>query len=215
MANLLNEEVQGQIKEFLSRMKNPITMVLFTKEDPCETCKETRQLLSEVAPLNDRITVIEKDINKDKTDAEKYGITLTPSFVVLDEQGDYLGVKFNGIPAGHEINSFLNALIHMSGVELGLDEATIEKIRQIDKKVDIKVFVTLSCPHCPGAVETAHKLAMLNKNIEGSMIEAQTFHELSNKYQVSGVPKIVINDKHELIGNQPLDAFLREIANIK
>jgi len=190
-------------------------MVLFTQEGLCETCKETRQLLSEIEVLNDNITFVEKDLNNDADLAKQYGITLTPSFVILDENDEYLGVKFNGIPAGHEINSFLNALLHMSGKDLGLDEATINMIKNIDKKVDIKVFVTLSCPHCPGAVETAHKIAMLNKNVEASMIEAQTFHELSNKFDVSGVPKIVINDTEELMGNQPMDAFLNSISTLK
>jgi alkyl hydroperoxide reductase subunit AhpF len=60
-------------------------------------------------------------------------------------------------------------------------------------------------------VETAHRLAMLNPNIKGVMIEAQTFNEMSNKYKVSGVPKIVINDKHELLGNQPIEEFLNKI----
>ena len=43
------------------------------------------------------------------------------------------------------------------------------------------------------------------------MIEAQTFNEMSNKYKVSGVPKIVINDKYELLGNQPIEEFLSKI----
>jgi len=215
MEKLLNEEVSGQVKDYLAAMSKPIKMVLFTQEGLCETCKETRQLLSEIEVLNDNITFVEKDLNNDADLAKQYGITLTPSFVILDENDEYLGVKFNGIPAGHEINSFLNALLHMSGKDLGLDEATINMIKNIDKKVDIKVFVTLSCPHCPGAVETAHKIAMLNKNVEASMIEAQTFHELSNKFDVSGVPKIVINDTEELMGNQPMDAFLNSISTLK
>jgi alkyl hydroperoxide reductase subunit AhpF len=70
------------------------------------------------------------------------------------------------------------------------------------------------CPHCPGAVQKAHKLAMLNKNITGEMIEAQTFYELSESYRVSGVPKIVINETHELIGNQPIERFLDLIESI-
>ena len=52
---------------------------------------------------------------------------------------------------------------------------------------------------------------MLNKNIEGEMIEAQTFSDLSNKFNVSGVPKIVINDKYEMVGNQPIEEFLVQI----
>ncbi len=209
MSNLLNDEVKQQIKEFLKPMKNSVTMVLFTQEDgPCQTCKESRELLGEVSKLSDKVDYIEKDLNKDSDLAEEYGITLTPSFVVLNSEGEYTGVKFNGIPAGHEINSFLSALIDMSGIAPNFDASVIERIKNVKNKVNIKVFVTLSCPHCPGAVQNAHRIAMLNDNVEGEMIEAQTFGELSQKFNVSGVPKIVINDEHELTGNQPIEQFL-------
>jgi protein-disulfide isomerase len=55
---------------------------------------------------------------------------------------------------------------------------------------------------------------MLNNNIKGEMIEAQTFYDLSTKYNVSGVPKIVINDKFELLGNQPVEEFLKKIESL-
>ncbi len=209
MSNLLNDEVKQQIQEFLKPMKNSVTMVLFTQKDgPCQTCEESRELLGEVATLSDKVEYIEKDLQKDSEEASLYGVTMTPSFVVLNSEGEYTGVKFNGIPAGHEINSFLSALIDMSGVEPSFDAAVLERIKNVKKPVNIKVFVTLSCPHCPGAVQNAHRLAMLNDNIEGEMIEAQTFGTLSQKFNVSGVPKIVINDEHELTGNQPIEQFL-------
>lgn len=46
------------------------------------------------------------------------------------------------------------------------------------------------------------------------MIEAQTFYHLSEQYNVSGVPKIVINEKHELLGNQPIEAFLSQLEKL-
>jgi len=208
MSELLNEDVKKQINEVLTAMENPVKMVLFTKSMPCPTCKETKELLTEVSKLNDKLIVEVKDLENDKEDAEKYGVTYAPSFVVLDAEENYKGVKFIGIPAGHEINSFLSALIDMSGKDFGFDAAIKERVAKVDKPVNIKVFITLSCPHCPGAVQNAHRLAMLNENIEGEMIEAQTFNELSQKFNVSGVPKIVINDEHELVGNQPIEEYL-------
>ena len=45
--------------------------------------------------------------------------------------------------------------------------------------------------------------------------EAETkFESLSLKYNVSSVPKIIINDKYEFLGNQPIEAFLNEIEKI-
>jgi len=214
MEKLLNEDVSKQIKQALQPMQNNIKMVLFTKEGGCNTCEETKQLLTEVEPLNDKISVEFKDIDMDKDLAESFDVIDVPTFVVLNDKDEYRGVKFQGIPAGHEINSFLSALVFMSGLDLGLDPKIIERISKIDKPVDIKVFVTLSCPHCPGAVSTAHSLAMLNDHIQASMVESQTFFELSKKYNVSGVPKIIINEDHELLGNQPIDAFLSEIEKL-
>jgi glutaredoxin-like protein len=214
MKKLLNEELQNQIREFLNNMKDEVTFIFFASEKNCETCEQTKMLLSEISELTDKITFVEKSLENDKAHAEKYDITLAPSFVILDHEGKYKGVKFNGIPAGHEINSFLSAVIDMSGVEFGFEPEIIERIKKIDKPVNIKVFVTLSCPHCPGAVSNAHRLAMLNDNINSEMIEAQTFYDLSQKYKVSGVPKIVINEKHELMGNQPLEAYLNTLETL-
>lgn len=214
MEKLLNQDLQKQIGVFLNPMKENISIVLFTSESNCDSCKDTLQLLTEVSELSEKVTFVSKDIEKDAEEVKKYGVTMVPSFVMLDKDGNYKGVKFNGIPAGHEINSFLTAILDMSGVNFGFDDALIERIKNIKSPVNIKVFVTLSCPHCPGAVNKAHRLAMLNENIEGEMIEAQTFMELSNKFKVQGVPKIVINEKYELVGNQPIEAFLAELERI-
>lgn len=210
MEKLFNNEVAGQIKGILKDMINPITIKLFV-DGKCNTCLETLQILEETAELSDKITLVVHEINKDKDEAAKYDITLAPSFIFLDHLGAYRGVKFNGFPGGHEINSFISAIMEMSGHQFAFSDEVLKRISKIDKPVDIKVFVTLSCPHCPGAVETAHRIAMLNGNVKGQMIEAQTFHKMSEDYKVSGVPKIVINDKLELLGNQPIEEFLRQI----
>lgn len=212
MEKLLNKDVQDQLREAFNELKENVTMVLFTSENDCESCEATQGLLTEVAELSDKLSVQQFDLNSDE--AKVYDITLAPSFVLLNAKGEYQGVKFNGIPAGHEINSFISALIEMSGSESEIPTEIVDRIKKIDKPVNIKVFVTLSCPHCPGAVQKAHKIAMLNKNVVGEMVEAQTFYDLSTKFNVSGVPKIIINDSLELVGNQPIERFLEQIESL-
>lgn len=207
---IFDAQTRTQIGEILNDMIHPITLVLFTKNN-CYSCAETSQLLKEITEIKPIISLKEYDIEKNPEIAEQYDVTLTPSFVILDKDNQYKGVKFNGIPAGHEINSLISALIEMSGNEIAYKPEILNRIKRLDKPINIKVFVTLSCPHCPGAVQTAHRLAMLNTNIQSEMIEAQTFYDLSNKFKVSGVPKIIINDQYELVGNQPIEAFLETI----
>ncbi len=210
MEKIFNKEIAAQIKDILSSMKDNITIKLFISGE-CDTCLETKQLLLETEELSDKIKVEVLEVTDNVEEAKKYDITLTPTFVFLDSKGEYTGVRFSGFPGGHEINSYISALMSVSGLNPEISPQVLERIAKIDKPVDIKVFVTLSCPHCPPAVETAHLLAKLNPNIKGTMIEAQTFNEMSNKYKVSGVPKIVINDKYELLGNQPIEEFLSKI----
>ncbi len=213
MEKFLNNEIASQLSDVFSRMTKATKMVLFV-DGTCNTCLETKQLLEEVAELSDKLSLEVFEINESKEEAEKYDVTLTPSFIFLDDKGEYRGVKFNGFPGGHEINSFVAAIMEMGGAEHPLPPSVIERIKKIDKPVNIKVFVTLSCPHCPDAVSNAHRIAMLNSNVSGEMIEAQTFYEMSTKYNVSGVPKIVINDEHELVGNQPIEQFLNVIEKL-
>jgi len=212
--SLLNEEVRGQLSEVFEGMGSDVTIALFTKEENCETCGDTKSFMEEVSTLSDQLNLEIYDLDSDSEKAEAYKVDKVPAIVLLDADQKYQGVKFYGIPAGHEINSFVTGVMEVSGAGEDLPEDVLEQIKAIDKDVDIKVFVTLSCPHCPGAVAKAHKLALLNDKISSEMIEAQTFSELSEKFDVSGVPKIVINDEFELVGNQPLDKFLEEIAKI-
>jgi len=212
---LMNDEVANQLRTLFNDMKENVTIAFFTSTGECVSCEETHALLHEVEELSDKIHLAHYDIDKDYELAKAYNIEMVPSFVLLDHLGNNHGVKFNGIPAGHEINSFIPALLDMGQAHHDdVPEDYLKRIQAIDKPVNIKVFVTLSCPHCPGAVQKAHKLAMLNPNVEGEMVEAQTFVELSNRFNVSSVPKIVINDSIELVGNQPLDVILEAIENL-
>lgn len=208
---LFNEDLQKQLSEVFENMNKEITLALFTKEGQCYTCEETKAYMSEIEALSDKIHLKYFDLEKDAELAKQYNVEVVPSTVFLNDENAYQGVKFYGIPAGHEINSFVAAVMEVSGTGEDLPEALMKRIQAIEKPVNIKVFVTLGCPHCPGAVEKAHKLALLSPQVEGIMVEAETFGELSDKFNVSSVPKIVINDQYELIGNQPIEAFLKEI----
>ena len=208
---LLNEETREQLKEFFELMKDDVTIALFTKEEPCETCKETREFMGEIESITEKIHLEEFDLDKDHEKAKEYNVVMTPSIVLLDGEKNHRGVKFNGIPAGHEVNSFIKGIMEISGAADQLPESYQEELKTITKPVNIKVFVTLGCPHCAGAVEKAHKLALGSDLIDAEMIEAQTFNEVANKFQVSSVPKVVINDEFEFVGNQTLDTFIEEI----
>jgi predicted DsbA family dithiol-disulfide isomerase len=52
-------------------------------------------------------------------------------------------------------------------------------------------------------------MAFANEHITASAIEAMEFMDLSRKYQVSGVPKTIVNDAVEILGALPEEMFVR------
>jgi len=210
--SFLNEQIEDQLKEVFNGMTRDMTLAVFTKQSDCDSCDDTLAFMKEIEALSDKIHLEALDLEADKSRAEAYNVQMVPSIVLLNDQKAYVGIKFNGIPVGHEINSFIPAILEVSGTGEALPELFMEQLRALEKPVNIKVFVTLSCPHCAGAVQKAHKLALESPLIDAEMVEAQTFFDLSEKFNVSSVPKIVINDQYEFVGNQPLEVFLEEIA---
>ncbi len=211
---LFEEKVQNQLREILKIMKDEVKIVNFTQEIECPMCRETRAFAEEIATLSDKLSIKVYDLIKDKEMTKKYGVERIPALVLLDKDGVDHGVKFYGLPGGYEINSFLGSIIEMSGKHEELPADILSRIKKVDKDVHIQVFVGLGCPHCPAAVSIAHRMAMENSRIKGDMIDSSNFVHLSQKYNVTGVPKIVINEKYELMGAHPINTILDVIESM-
>lgn len=212
--SLFNKETREQLEKVLKVMKDNVNVLLFTDSEDCESCEDTHNFVEEISQLNHNIKFESFDVLKNKDVKEKYNVERVPTIILLDKDEKDHGIKFGGIPAGHEINSFVSGLIEVSGERETFPAEMMEELNKVDKKIDIKVFVTLGCPHCSGAVSKAHRLALQNDWINAEMIECATFPEMAEKYNVSGVPKIVINGSKEIMGNQPMDKFVEAIREV-
>lgn len=42
---MLNDEMREQLGKIFKDMKKDVTIVLFTKKEPCPTCEETREYM--------------------------------------------------------------------------------------------------------------------------------------------------------------------------
>lgn len=196
---MFTEEIKQQLRDILATLKDDV-QIRFLSDGKCPSCADAKEFIETLVSLSDKLHLEQID------HAE-----LVPAFELTATAYPDVSIRFHGIPGGHEINSFLQTIIELSTQASELPEDMLKRLKNIDRPTDIKVFVTLGCPHCPGAVSKAHRLAMENPLIKSQMIEAQTFYELSEKYNVSSVPKVVINETFEFVGNQPIEKFLEGI----
>ena len=219
---LLQEKDRIVVREkFEKELKDEVTILLFKKtsagiwtpnEDEdlvCRYCKETEELYKEVIELSDLLKLETYTIENNKEKFDEYKVERIPTAVI---KGHNKGlIRFVGIPAGYEFATLLEDLIDASRGKVDLKERNKRKVEAVKEPLHIQVFVTPTCPYCPRAVRIAHKMAFLNENILADMVEASEFPNLSEKYGVYAVPKIVVNDKVEFEGALPEDQFIREV----
>lgn len=216
MEKLLNEQVVSQISQTFEQMKEPVQILFFGSQDNCEYCTDTRQLLEEVAGIDEKVSLDFYDIKENADMAAKFNIERVPAIVIAAKDGDQVtdfGIQYSGIPAGHEFGTLINDIVLVSGRDSGLSAEAREYLKNLDKPLHLQVFVTPTCPHCPRAVLLAHQMAMENPAmIRAEGVEATEFPELANQFNVRGVPQTVINaGMGTVVGAMPEKNLLAEI----
>jgi glutaredoxin-like protein len=207
---ILTEQQRNDLRSTLfQNLTNAVTLTVFTQEFECDYCKETRELAEELASLSDKIKLQVFDFLKDKERAIEYAVDKIPAIVI--EGAKKAHTTFYGVPAGYEFGTLLKDIMQASRGETELTPATKKAISGVKVPVHIKVFVTPTCPYCPGMVSLAHQFAMENDKIKADMIEINEFPQLGVKYNVMGVPKTVINESVEILGMQHEEEFVRQI----
>lgn len=208
---LLNDALRGQIATVLGRMENNVTLV--TIVDPTnEKSIELRDLVIDIADLGDKLEAVVKTKGEDAALEAKVNADKFPVVAFLDKDGNYAGVKFHGVPGGHELNSFLLAIYNLAGPGQALDTSVLEAIKAVDKKVNIKVAVSLSCHLCPDVVVGAQRIAIENPNVEAEMLDIANFPELKTKHKVMSVPCMIVNDEKVTFGSKSIQDMLNFIA---
>jgi glutaredoxin-like protein len=195
--------------DFKEKLVDPVKMVVFTQELECQFCSDTRQLLQDLATLNDKLTAEIHDFVADAAKAKEYGVDKIPAIAIIGKK-DY-GVRIYGIPYGYELQTLIEAIINVSRGTTDLSDKTKSILKEVKSPVHIQVFVTLTCPHCPAAAAVAHKLAIESDLVKADVIETSEFPDLAVKYNVIGVPKIVINEKIEFVGAFNEDLFAEHV----
>ncbi|MFW6138376.1 MAG: protein disulfide oxidoreductase [Spirochaetota bacterium] len=210
---MLDQNTAQKAGQMLEQLRDAVNLVVFTQEVECSFCQQNTGLVKDVSELSERISYEVHDFANDRDAVEAFGVDKIPAICVVSEKKDY-GVRFYGVPSGYEFTSFLEAIKAVSTGQHRLSRESREKISLLQKPVHIQVFVTPTCPYCPRAVITAHKLAVLSDNIRSDMVESIEFPHLANKYSVMGVPRMVINEDDYIEGAVPEKVVVDKIMEV-
>lgn len=206
---LLNDEILQDVTKMLSSLPNNVQLIVFTTPDKCDYCEQIVQLVMEVANTSDKVTMEVNDFTKDHAKVEEYNIDKAPAIAIVGEK-DY-GIRFFGLPAGYEFSTLLHGITTVSKGSSDLDEQTKDYIANLKEDVHVQVFVTPTCPYCPGSATMAYSLAVESDKVRGEVVEASEFQELSGQYNVMGVPLNIINETERVEGSAPAAMMVEAI----
>jgi NADH-dependent peroxiredoxin subunit F len=176
---MLDSNIKSQLQAYFEKIVSPI--VLTATLDNSAKSAEMLELLNEVAELSDKISVSQ--------DGQSVNV---PSFTV-GKTGETARIAFSGLPMGHEMTSFILAILQSSGYPPKVEQDIIERIRGLDSKMRFQTFISLSCHNCPDVVQALNLMAALNSNIEHEMIDGALYQGLVDQYKIMAVPTVIVN----------------------
>ena len=142
---LISAPDQQRLRDAFAEMTRSVRLVFFTQTLGCDTCTAARQILDELPPLSDRITIEEVNFLLDTDKVKQYGIDRVPSIALVghDESGDHESrIRFAGAPSGYEFSSLIHAVLLVGGRPSSLNDAQRQRLATLEHPVVLQVFST-------------------------------------------------------------------------
>ncbi len=192
---MLDANIKTQLKSYFDNLTLPIEIVAYL--DDGEKSREMLELLKEVAALSNRISLNERrDANE-----------RTPSFALNRPDGN-IGIRFAGIPMGHEFTSLVLALLQVGGHPPKTSAETIAQIHNLEGSFRFETYISLTCQNCPEVVQALNLMAVINPNITHVMIDGALFQDEVTERQIMAVPTIYMNGEQFGQGRMSVDEIL-------
>lgn len=179
---MLTPEIKKALATYTTAMQSDAVFVL--QEGVHEKRTELLAFLTEVASTSNRLSVEERNVPK---------ILRSPVSFYLEVDGQNTGIKFSGIPSGHEFNSLILAVLNSTGTPSKLDDSLKAIVKSVNTPLNFEVFVSLSCHNCPDVVQALNQFSSLNPLISSEMIDGGLFSELVEDRNIQGVPTVFLN----------------------
>lgn len=206
---ILNDIQKEQIKKQFEKLTGDVELIVFTQENECLFCKDTRELILDLGTLSPKIKTKVYDFVKNGDEDLKYNIKRIPAIAIIGNK-DY-GIRYYGMPAGYEFPVIVDDIIDVSRGATSLPDSVKKRLSEIKKPVHLQIFVSPTCPFCPRAARMAHQLAIESEFIRSDVIEMIEFPYLVQKYNLMSVPHIVINEDTAFVGAQQIEFFIEQI----
>jgi len=208
----LPEDQRKALGEYLREFRETVPVHLFVKPGRNDAYAEfARKLMQDLARMTDKVVLF---LHEDDVDANgKHRVTRFPTLLI---DPDRYSIRFTGAPAGEEGQAFLHALMMVSTRRSFLSEKSKELLAGLGDKREIKVFVSPTCPYCPGQCVNAIKAAVERPDlISVECVETGENPDYAEEYSVGSIPHTVYADQFSTVGLESESAFVGQLVTLQ
>ncbi|WP_199456106.1 MULTISPECIES: alkyl hydroperoxide reductase subunit F [unclassified Marinobacter] len=195
---MLDANIKQQLQAYMEKLQQPIELV--AAYDDSKKSQELKELLEELEPMSSKISLR----TEESTDVRR------PSFAI-NRIGSDVGVRFAGIPMGHEFTSLVLALLQVGGHPSKASQELIEQIQELDGEFEFETYFSLSCQNCPDVVQALNLMSVLNPKVKHTSIDGALFQDEVEQREVMAVPSVYLNGQPWGQGRMTLEEIVAKL----
>lgn len=193
---MLDAELTKQLAQHLTLLRHPVELAAALDDSP--RARQMEELLTEVAALSDQITVTARDHQR------------RPSFAVV-RAGTDVSVRFAAIPLGHELTSFVLALLQVGGHPPTTKPEVIEQVQALQGEYHFTTYMSLTCQNCPEVVQSLNLMSVLNPAISHVAVDGALYSAEVEDKNILAVPTVYLNGAEFGQGRMTVEQILSTI----
>lgn len=191
---MLDQAIKTQLTAYFDLLESDLILTVSLAEGHDQS-KQMDEFVREVADLSPRLSIQYAKLDR------------TPSFRI-DRPDEESRITFAAIPLGHELESFVIALLQISGRPPKVDPAIIDRVSSIKEPLRFETFISLSCHICPAIVQALNLLSVINPNISHVTIDGGLFREEVAAKDIMAVPTVYLNGEEWSSGRTTLEEIV-------
>jgi alkyl hydroperoxide reductase subunit F len=194
---MLDNDIKQQVQSLFAKLQSEYTLDA--------TVPETHEYKSEFVEFLNDIAASSENI------ACKISNGAQLSFSLL-KNGENTGIKFRGIPNGHEFSSLILAILNSDGQGKNIpDNVLIERVRALKGKINLTTYVSLTCTNCPDIVQSLNLMALFNENITHEMVDGALYQDEANALNIQAVPSVFADGELLHVGKSGFGELLEKL----
>ena len=201
-------EIRKAFREALSELSSTVELELYVDREGgfSRIATDLAELIAQESEGKVSLKTYVKEENPDAF--KERGVDKTPTFSLCNG-----AIRYIGVPLAEELPAFIETLIRISKSETKLSDETEKWLKQLNRRFQIQVVVTMSCPYSPYAVLLANMFAFSsNGMVTSEAIEALDNLDIVDEHGITAVPTVLVNGKVAFVGLPREDQLLKYLV---